>query len=160
MTKTRTTETLWFLNTRVEIAIAGDSNQDQLSVIRHWAPFGDSPPLHIHDTEDEVFHLFSGVMRFTVGGETVTIQAGDTIVAPKGVEHTFCVESPEGAHFMTVTSPGDFEKMVREVGRPAENDGLPEAKHPTEEEAAALGAICASHGIRLIGPPLEPRAAA
>jgi len=159
MTKPQSTA-LWFLDTRIDIVVPAESGEDRISVLKHWAPFGHSPPLHVHDTEDEVFHVFEGTLRFRVGDEVVRLTAGQIMLAPKGVPHTFCVDSPDGAHFMTVTRPGDFEAMVRACSRPAGSDGLPESHPPTPEQAAHLEEVCARHGIRLIGAPLEPRMAA
>lgn len=152
---------LWFLNTRVKIVVPAKSGADRLSVIRHWAPYGDSPPLHIHDTEDEVFHVLEGRVRFSVGGKPVEVVAGQTVIAPQGVPHSYVVESPEGAKWLTVTTPGDFEGLVREASRPATAAGLPEPSGPpTPEMAAALTEMCARHGIRLVGESLAPRMAA
>lgn len=152
---------LWFLNTRVKIDVAAADGEDGMSVIRHWAPFGDSPPLHVHDTEDEIFHVIEGKLRWIVGDRELTASAGQTIIAPKGVAHTYCVESKSGARFMTVTSNGDFEAMVREASRPATSAGLPEpGGPPSREQADALAALCARHKIRLVGEPLAPKLAA
>jgi len=156
----QTHETIWFLDTRISFVVPADAGDDQISVLKHWAPFGHSPPLHIHDTEDEVFHVFEGRLRFQVGSETIELAAGDIMLAPKGVPHTFCVDSPEGAHFMTVTQPGDFEAMVRECSRPVGEGWLPESLPPTPEQVAHLEEVCARHGIRLIGAPLEVQLAA
>ncbi|MCT2540308.1 cupin domain-containing protein [Sedimentimonas flavescens] len=148
---------LWFLNTRVRIVVPAASGSDGLSVIKHWAPYEDSPPLHIHDTEDEVFHVIEGRVRFSVGGQVTLLAAGQTIMAPKGIGHSYVVESHEGAKWLTVTRPGDFEAFVRETARPATAPGLPAPSGPpTPEMAAALTAACARHGIRMVGEPLRP----
>lgn len=152
---------LWFLNTRISIVLPAGSGADRLSVLKHWAPYGDSPPLHIHDTEDEVFHILEGRLHFQVDGAEFDAEAGQTVLAPKGIPHSFRVDSPAGAKFLTVTRPGDFEAMVRAVSRPATAPGLPApAGAPTPEMAAQLAAVCAMHGIRLVGAPLAlPQAA-
>lgn len=148
---------LWFLDTRVRIVVAADSGCDSLSVIRHWAPHGDSPPLHVHETEDEVFHVLEGRVRFSVDGKSVELTAGRTLMAPKGLPHSYVVESPEGAKWLTVTTPGDFEALVRDISRPATAAGLPDPSGPpTPEAAERLAAACARHGIRLVGAPLAP----
>ena len=46
---------LWFLNTRVLIRVSYQDGADDISVLEHWAALGDSPPLHVHHSEDEVF---------------------------------------------------------------------------------------------------------
>jgi len=152
---------LWFLNTRVRIVVAAKTGEDRLSVLRHWAPFGDSPPLHVHETEDEVFHVLEGRVRIAIGSREIELTAGQTAMAPKGVPHSYVVESPEGAKWMTVTTPGDFEALVRETARPATAAGLPEPSGPpSPEHAAHLAEVCARHNIRLVGEPLTPRVAA
>lgn len=153
-------EKLWFLDTLVTVHLAAAANADAISMLEHRAPYGSSPPLHIHHTEDEVFHLLAGEARFNVGGEDILARAGDTLVAPKGVPHTFAVTAHEGATWLTVTNHGDFERMVRAIARPAAHDGLPPPMGgPSTAEAAALEQACRAHGIVLIGPPLTVAAA-
>jgi quercetin dioxygenase-like cupin family protein len=144
---------LWFLGTRVTVRVSQSDGADGLSVLEHLAPRGDSPPLHVHRDEDEVFHLLEGEARFLVGGRELRARAGETMLAPKGVPHTYRVES-EHARWLTVTT-GGFEAFVRAMSRPAEADGLPPAGGPpTPEQQQALSAVAAEHGIDLIGPPL------
>lgn len=159
MTSTHDDTPLWFLNTRVQIVVPAASGTDRMSVIRHWAPFGDSPPLHVHETEDEVFHVLEGRVRFSVDGSMIDVAAGQTIMAPKGIPHSYIVESPEGAKWLTVTTPGDFEALVRAAARPATARGLPEPGHPTPETKQRLAELCGRNHIRLVGEPLKPRQA-
>lgn len=71
-----------------------------LSVIEQGVPHGDSPPLHIHHTEDEAFVCLKGRLRIHVDGKDRYLEAGGgTALAPKGKPHSFRVESAEGAHF-------------------------------------------------------------
>ena len=44
---------------------------------------------------------------------------GAIVLAPKGVPHTYRVESPQGGRCLTVTVHGDFERFVRAMSRPA-----------------------------------------
>jgi quercetin dioxygenase-like cupin family protein len=146
---------LWFLNTLVHIRVAEADGKDGLSVLEHRAPLGDSPPLHIHHTEDEVFHVLEGELRLRVADEERRCPRGTILLAPKGVPHTYRVESPAGARWVTVTARGDFERFVRALGRPAERDDLPPPAGPPSPEAAeALAQVARRHGIELVGPPL------
>ena len=120
------------------------------------ASHGDSPPLHVHQTEDEIFHVLEGELRVRPGDAEVRIGAGETILAPKGVPHTYRVESPAGARWLVITRRGDFERFVRALSRPAERPELPAAQGPpTPEQADALAAAAREHGIELVGPPLD-----
>jgi len=148
-------EQLWFLNTHVIVRVRHTDGDDELCVLEHHAPHGDSPPLHVHQNEDEIFHILQGNVRFSVGGDVIRATAGDCLLAPKRIPHTYRVESTAGARFLTVTRGGDFETLVRTLGRPAERNGLPDpAGPPTPEQAEALARVCREHGIDLVGPPL------
>jgi mannose-6-phosphate isomerase-like protein (cupin superfamily) len=146
---------LWFLDTRVAVLISCEEGSDAISLLEHWAPHGDSPPLHIHRAQDEVFHILEGELRFVVDGQTIRAAAGQSLLAPKGVAHTYRVESAGGAHWLIVTRGGDFERFVRALGRPAEQPGLPSRSGPPmAEQAQALAAAALQYGIELVGPPL------
>lgn len=145
---------LWFLNTRVEIRRGSADAPDGLCVMEHHLPFGDSPPTHVHRNEDEVFHVLEGAVRVRVGARETLALAGDTLVGPKGVPHSYRVESPEGARVLVMTVGPDFEGMVRAFGRPAEAEGRPAAVEVTPEMAEALAQVCLKHNIELVGPPL------
>lgn len=121
-----------------------------MSVIEHLASRGDSPPLHVHHREDEIFHILEGELRFLVGGEELRAGPGETLLAAKGVPHTYVVESERGRWLVT-TGNGDFERLVRAISRPAERAELPE---PSPPPTAELAAACREQGIEIVGPSL------
>jgi quercetin dioxygenase-like cupin family protein len=149
------TEQLWFLNTLHTVRVRHDQGEDGISVMETLAPHGDSPPLHVHRTEDELFHVLEGELRVRAGDAEIRIGAGESLLAPKGVAHTYRVESTDGARWLVVTTGGDFERFVRELSRPAEGPGLPSSHGPpTPEQEEALAGAARRHGIELVGPPL------
>ncbi len=151
-------QALWFLDTRVRILVSATQGEGAVSVLRHRAPFGDSPPLHIHLTEDEIFYVLDGRVRFRLAEDELDAGSGDTVFAPKGIPHTYCVELGEGASWLTVIDGGDFERFVRALSRPAASTDLPDrAPQPAPEQVAALAEACRKHGIEVVGPPLAPK---
>lgn len=148
------TEMLWFLNNLLSIPVSFRDGPDQLSVIEQWAPFGDSPPLHIHHSQDEVFAVVKGRLRVNLGGRDIFLGPNDRVLAPKGIAHSFRVESAEGAQFLAITTGPDFETMVRKAARSADHPDLPRPAAPTPEAIAHLAALCAESRIELVGPPL------
>lgn len=151
-----TTEYLWFLDTLVSIRVSASEGSAGISVLEHRAPQGDSPPLHLHRTEDEVFVLLEGVFRFRLAEEERQMGPGEVLLVQKGTPHTYRVESAEGGRWLTITNTGDFERFVRAMGRVAEQVDLPErGAPPTPEAVAALTEIASRYGIELVGPPLH-----
>lgn len=146
-------ERKWFLGTAVRILASSEDGADRISVIESSAAEGDSPPLHVHRSEDELFHVLEGELRLRVGDEELRVGPGAAAVAPKGVPHSYRVESTE-ARWLVTTAGGDFERFVRAMSRPAESDGLPPQAPPTPEQAEQLAGTAAAHGIDLVGPPL------
>lgn len=144
---------LWFMNSYVRIALSKRDNEEGISLLEHWLPYGDSPPVHVHDEEDELFYLLEGEVLFEVGGQRFIARAGDAFAAPRKTPHGFRVTSEGGARLLTI-SHGGFEDTVRAASRPAATRDLPEPIAPTPEMQAELGAICSANGIELLGPPL------
>ena len=147
---------LRFLNGLAIVRVRHDEGEDGISVLERLAPHGESPPLHVHQNEDELFHVLEGELRVRAGDTEVRIGAGETILGPKGVPHTYRVESHEGARWLVITRGGNFERFVRAQSRPAERAEPPAAQGPpTPEQADALAAAAREHGIELVGPPLD-----
>ena len=120
MTKTIPANQLWFINTLVTVRVSISDGQDGISVLEHRAPYGFSPPLHLHRTEDEVFHVLEGEFRLKLQDQERRVGPGDILLAPKGFPHTYRVESAQGGRCLTITAGGDFERFVRAMSRPAE----------------------------------------
>jgi hypothetical protein len=99
--------------------------------------------------------VLEGEMSFHVRGEDpVRVSAGGVAFGPKGVPHTYRVESTIPARWLAVCTPGDFEPFVVAASQPAERAELPPPPvPPSEDEIAAITALAAQHGIELLGPP-------
>jgi mannose-6-phosphate isomerase-like protein (cupin superfamily) len=146
-------ENLWFGNTWATIHLSSEAGDDGICLMEHRLPYDDAAPLHVHDDEDEVFHILEGRMRFLLGGRTIEAGAGETVLAPKGVPHSFRIISPEGVRVMVVTRGAGFESLVRGAGRWADQPRLPAPETPTPETLAWLSTVAAENGIAILGPP-------
>lgn len=149
---------LWFLGSLVRVQVPSGASSDGMSVIEHHVRQGDSPPMHVHEGEAEVFRVLEGGFRVHLDGREFHARAGDAFSVPPGAAHTYRVESEQGGVFLTITR-GPFEAFVREVARPAERVELPAGVPPSAQDMERLAAVAARHGIRFVGPPLAARAA-
>ena len=116
------------------------ASSPDIGVTEHSLSPGEEPPLHVHKNEDEWFYMLEGEVTFHVGGENHLGKAGAFVSFPRGVPHTFSVETPS-ARFLLMNTPGGFERMFELAPRT-----------PEEAERAM-----ASFGIQVVGP--HPRRA-
>lgn len=147
-------EALWSFGGLATVKSSAETTAGAVAVIELLAPRGAGSPLHVHSREDEWFYVIEGQLTFWVGGETIVAPAGSFVFGPKGIQHTFVVDS-EQARFLLVTEPAGFEQFMRATGEPAERLEIPPpATEPPD--VAALTAVAAEYGIEIVGPPGIP----
>lgn len=146
---------LWQLDGLVELKAAAAATGGRLSLFEQRLPAGSSAPLHVHHREDEAWYVLDGELLFQVDGTDLHAPAGAFIWAPRGLPHTFRVES-DGARLLGIVTPGGFEEFFEATGRPAPRRTLP----PPPDGPPDLGAMVAEaqrFGCDIVGPPLPPR---
>ena len=143
-------EPLWFIDALARIHVSGEETDGRLAIVEGLARQGDMPPLHLHRREDEVFHVLEGRMTLHLPGQTIELEPGATLLAPKGLPHTYRVES-ETARWFAVCLPAGFDGFVASVSEAASSDELPPLHR--EHDLAAITAAAEEHGIELLGPP-------
>jgi quercetin dioxygenase-like cupin family protein len=104
----------------------GKDTDNAYSLIHCYFRKGFTPPPHFHQLEDESFYILEGKMEFQIGEKKFTASAGEFVVAPKGIPHSFNLIS-ETAKALLVISPAGFETLFREFGEPAITLELPPA---------------------------------
>lgn len=90
-----------------------------------WHGFG--PPMHVHNREDESFYVIEGDVRFRVRDDEFTMGPGSWLFAPRGLPHTFTVDS-ETARALILFTPGGFERMFEIGGVPVGDSPEPPAQ--------------------------------
>ena len=150
MTRHERVQPLWFIDNLVHVHIDGDASGGVLALAEERGRRGEMPPLHVHHRDDEAFYVIDGELSLFVADERLTLAGGQAALAPRGVPHSYRVESEE-AHWLVITTPAGFESFVREVAEPASADELPPAGR--RHDPAALAQAAAKVGIEILGPP-------
>jgi quercetin dioxygenase-like cupin family protein len=102
---------------------------------------GDEPPMHVHANEDEWLVVTGGEVTFYAGELAHRGGPGTFVYFPRGVPHTFTIESGS-AQVLVLAAPGGFERMFER------------APSTPDEAVAALQAF----GMEVVGPnPRELR---
>jgi len=130
-----------FLGSPARILVDGETARGAYCLVEASSQRGDMPPLHVHHADDETFYVLAGRLTIFVGDRTIDLPAGGCAFAPRGIAHTYRVES-ESARWLVAASPAGFDAFVREVGEAGSGAG-----------PAELAEIAMRHGIELLGPP-------
>ena len=119
------------------------ADSDGLLIIENKFHGKGGPPRHMHLDQDEWFYAVKGVFIIEVGQERVTLNPGDSLMAPRRVPHVWAFTGEgEGRMLITFLPAGEMEAFFREVTRG-------KAMPPQDP------ALWRAHGMELLGPPLK-----
>ncbi len=97
-------------------------------------------PPHVHENEDEVFHVLTGEVEMIIGEESTTLTAGDMIFCPRRIPHSWRVVGDEKAKAMLSIFPAGLEGMFEELSE------LPAGPPDLEK----VGEICGKYQLRFV----------
>ena len=118
---------------------AKDTNGQFTLIEQNNAPGMGIPP-HVHENEDEVFHVLTGKVEMIVGEESTTLSAGDMIFCPRGIPHSWRVVGETKARAMLSIFPAGLEGMFEELSK------LPAGPPDLEK----VGEICGKYKLRFV----------
>ena len=104
--------------------VTGEHTDNAYSLTHCFFRKGYTPPPHFHTLEDESFYILDGVIDFQAGDKKFTASAGELIVLPKGVPHSFNLVT-DTAKALLLISPAGFETIFKEFSVPAQTLDLP-----------------------------------
>ena len=83
MKKINLSEKFSFFTEHWSPKVAGELNGQQVKLVKFKGPF----TWHHHKNEDELFYVVKGSFDMEFRDKTVTINEGEFIIVPRGVEH-------------------------------------------------------------------------
>lgn len=86
-----------------------------LFVIEHRNLRPGGPLLHLHLNQDEWFYVMEGRVTFMVGEQKLTLSAGESILAPRRVPHSFSSVEPSSHMLIAFTPAGKMEQYFRDA---------------------------------------------
>lgn len=144
---------------RYTIKVSGEQTEGRLLQFVLTDSRGAAAPRHIHHDTDETWYVIDGELTVYVGDERFEVGAGDFVLGPKGVPHTFIVTS-ERAEVLVTYGPagtkgpsgygvaGFFPEVAVAV---VPSEAPPKPTEPSDPEDFARR--MAVYGIELVGPP-------
>lgn len=144
----------WFLGSRMTVVATGADTGGAYGLMIQEARRGFSPPLHLHHHEDDAYLVLEGELTFRLDGADRRVGRGEHVFLPRGLAHTFRVDS-DTARWIELVTPAGVEAWHHECSDPAVHDGLPpDAPIDIERVVRTIG----PYGVEIVGPPLEPGA--
>lgn len=143
-------DAVWWLGSLLRVKGRGDKTGGAigLSEVSYYAGF--ATPLHTHHREDEAWYVLEGAIRFLIGDQETTAEAGDFVFGPRDVPHSFkALET--GARALVLTTPGGLEQMFLEGGLPVLDPSQPP---PQGFDIERVSVLAKKYGCDVIGPPL------
>lgn len=71
-------------------------------------------PLHVHHSDEEVWYVLEGALRFKLGDREVEAPAGSAVVAPAGVSHTYWNPTPHLSRYLLVMTP-NIHRLIQNL---------------------------------------------
>lgn len=143
---------IWFAGSLMTVLADRTSTGGQFALVEQRAARDFSPPVHVHSREDQFFYVLTGTVTARLGDAERVLGPGDSQWLPRGLAHTFRVDSDE-ARLLEITTPAGFEQFHVDLSEPASERRIPD---PTPLDVAALAAGSARYGCDIIGPPMAP----
>ena len=102
----------------------GKDTGNAFALIHCFFRKGFTPPPHFHKNEDESFYILDGVIEFNAGDKRFTVGAGELVVLPKNIPHSFNLVTDIAKALLLIT-PAGFETVFKEFSQPAQTLDLP-----------------------------------
>jgi quercetin dioxygenase-like cupin family protein len=142
---------LWHLGALMQFKATGEDTGGQFWLAEQTSAKGYASPLHRHTREDELFITLEGELSIEIDGKHYEAPTGAVTYAPRGLSHTFRVESPT-SRFLILTTPAGFEQWFFETGEPAQSLTLPPEPTEPPDFGRIIGAL-AAYGVEPLGGP-------
>lgn len=96
--------------------VSSTDTNGALFVMEHTHLVPGGPPLHLHLQQEEWFYVMAGEVAFQVGDRRINLRAGESVLAPRRIPHTFSSVGPDPARMLIAFCPaGKMEQYFQEV---------------------------------------------
>ena len=88
--------------------VRAEHTDGQMSLAEAVVRRGQEPPRHVHHREDEYFYILEGELTVRVGDRSFRATPGTLVFLPRGVPHSFTIET-EQARSLAIFTPAGIE---------------------------------------------------
>ncbi|WP_193212609.1 cupin domain-containing protein [Luteolibacter marinus] len=111
---------------RATFRLTGRETAGKYTAFLLETPPGSGPPPHVHEREDEWFHVLEGEVEFFANGTWSRVEAGSTVFAPRGSLHCFRNTGSTVLRQLIHTAPSGFEDFFAAMAAEWQAEGGPD----------------------------------
>ncbi|REG81354.1 cupin domain-containing protein [Algoriphagus antarcticus] len=94
----------------LDVKISGKDTDGELAIFEQTSlSQGRGTPLHIHNSQDEIFYIIEGAYYFQVGDVKYDLAVGDSIFLPRKIPHAWTQKSEKGRMTVILQPAGKLE---------------------------------------------------
>jgi quercetin dioxygenase-like cupin family protein len=129
----------------VDIKVSPSDTNGGLFVIEITDHTKGGPPRHLHHEQEEWFYVNESDYVVEIGEERLRLGPGDSVLAPRGIPHAWAHAGGGTGKLLIAFQPaGAMEAFFGELAKAGESP-----------EREVLRELFRSHGMEVVGPPLE-----
>ena len=117
----------------------GQATGGAFSLVEHPIAPGTLVPPHTHTHEDEYSYVLEGEVGVKIGDQEFLAKAGDVVMKPRGISHTFWNAGPQPARLLEIIAPAGFESYFEEMAHLLNAGGPPDLEQ--------VGSIAGKYGM-------------
>jgi mannose-6-phosphate isomerase-like protein (cupin superfamily) len=106
----------------VEVKLDAASTNRAFSIFELTVAPGNGSRVHHHTNEHEAMVVLEGQLTVIHAERHELLHAGDTVLFPRGIRHSFTNHGPAVVRALVVTAPGGLENLFREIAAGTEAD--------------------------------------
>ncbi len=129
----------------LDLKVSGSDTDGALAIFEQTSlSKGKGTPLHIHNSQDEIFYVIEGSYYFQVGDEKFNLAKGESIFLPRKVPHAWTQVSESGKMTVVLQPAGKLENFFVTM---AALDHEPDQKE--------INKIFSDNDMQVVGAPLS-----
>jgi quercetin dioxygenase-like cupin family protein len=129
----------------LDVKVSGSDTNGDLAIFEQTSlSQGKGTPLHIHNSQDEIFYVMEGAYYFQAGEEKYNLTVGDSIFLPRKIAHAWTQVSEKGKMSVILQPAGKLENFF-----------ITMSQLDHEPSQSEIAKIFADNDMQVVGPPLK-----
>jgi len=119
----------WDIGSRITCKVAGDTTDDEYTVLEVLLETGQGSPLHVHHRESETIYVAEGECIVGDDQQNYPAPAGSVVIFKKGVPHFFRNDGNVKTKLIIMAVPGGLDRYFEEINTALQTENSEEIEN-------------------------------